>query len=858
MNTKLHRPPLPAALVPRPRLTMRLQEGLQRKATFITAPAGYGKSTLAGAWVQQTGLPVGWLSLDKGDNDIFRFWHYATSAIDRVCQGFAQRVTPALESLTPGSCEPFLVPFLNELNGMQGKLAFVLDDYHVIRDPNIHASLAFLLDYLPAHVHLYVTSREEVPFAKARQFSRGWAVQLDADDLRFDAQEAAELLRLQEGMADCPQEQLELLVRRTEGWATGLKLAALSMGKMKPGLLMQDLSGDSSRIGQYLLEEVFEALEPSAQAFLTKCSILQRLCGPLCQAVSGDADSRTKLEQFSRAGLFLMPLDTHKEWFRFHHLFADFLQRQWLEREPGEVREAYKAAGAWCAEHGFQEDAVDYYLAGRHFSEAIGLLEQMKAIMVKREFSTLRHWLSLIPEAILWEHRYLYFSYILSLLWDNEPLLAESYLQSAEERFRASSGTWTQEERHRFLGNLYYLRNSKATQYDIDVVKGLEYIRLSLRYSPEGPDLLLAPPHMPLSPSIFRSYNGKRGKHLPREVADPFFRSMIEFLTPTGVHDTALVCYGELLYERNELEEAEEHFKLGLQENVHSRHQPEKVYLPAYLYLSRISRARGYWQGAEQWLEAAGKKAADDRAAGVPLFVEAELAGLRLELGDASAAIKWKNKYALEAHDPVSIFQLFPYTSLIRVLMGEERYEEAWALSDRLLAIAVKGHRPMDALELQVLQALLGHKLGKTEMAVLTLEQALKYAEPDEYIRVFADRGKPVAELLMTYIRMRRKGHVRENEGPSLHFVQRVLSCFGETAPGIGKSADGLDRLERLLTKRELAIFRCMMEGMDNQAIADALTIGMGTLKTHVNHIYGKLQVKNRIEAIRRGKEMLE
>ncbi|KIL39000.1 transcriptional regulator [Gordoniibacillus kamchatkensis] len=857
LHAKLQMPPLLPAVLPRDRLTKRLQEGLGRRATFITAPAGYGKSTLVAAWAGQLEAPVGWLSLDAGDNDIFRFWNYVVSSIDAVCDGFGNKVRQALESLAPGNHEPFLVVLLNELNGLRQPLAFVFDDFHVIHDAYIIDSMTFFLEYLPANVHLYIASRKKAAFAKARQFSRGWAIQLDARDLRFDEREAEDLFRLWEDR-NYPQEQIRLLVERTEGWVTGLKLAALAArNPNREPVPVRDTAVEGSRVGQYLLEEVFESLEPSLQAFLVKCSVLQRMSGPLCQAVTGDAESGSRLIELAAEGLFLVPLDTKREWFRFHHLFADFLVDRLLQQHPDSIAELYKMAASWSAAQGLQEDAVEYYLAGKHFPEAVDLLGRMKSFMVKREFSTLRHWLSLIPEPVLWEHRYLYFSYILSLLWDNEPLLAETYMQSAEERFQASAADWTEEERNRFLGNLYYLRNSKATQYDLDVVKGLEYIQLSLQHSPAGPELLFAPPHMPMSPTIFRSYNGKRGKHLPRELAEPFFRSMIRFLTPMRLHDSSIVCYGELLYERNELEEAEAHFKLGLQENVHNRYQPEKVYVPAYLYLSRIAKARGDRQQAELWLEEARKRAIGEEAAAALPFIEAELAGLRLDQGDVSAASKWREKYRVSETDPVSIFQLYTYTFLVRVLMWEERYEQAQALADRLFALAVKGHRPMDALELQVLQALLWYKTGKTEQAVLTMEQALKYAEPDEYIRVFADRGRPAAELLMTYIQLRRKGHVRESEAPSLVFVRKVLSSFGETAV-TGASESRLDRLDRLFTKRETDIFRCMLEGMDNQAIADALGMGMGTLKTHINHIYGKLDVKSRIEAIRRGKELLE
>lgn len=269
--------------------------------------------------------------------------------------------------------------------------------------------MTFFIEYLPAHVHLYMTSREKSDFLKSRHFSRGWAALLYTEDLRFDAQEATALFDLWEG-GNYTKEQIGLLVQRTEGWVTGLKLAALSMRNAEQAsAFIQDFSGDSGQVEQYLLEEVFLSLESSLQDFLMKCSILRRLSGPLCQSVSGEPDSGDKLEQLIKWGLFLIPLDPRNEWFRFHQLFADFLKKQLVRHYPGDVRELQKAAADWCAAQGFNEEAVEYYLDGRFFSEAIRLLERMKSVSVRREYSTLRNWLSVIPEAILWEHRYLYF-----------------------------------------------------------------------------------------------------------------------------------------------------------------------------------------------------------------------------------------------------------------------------------------------------------------------------------------------------------------------------------------------------------------------------------------------------------------
>lgn len=854
--SKLKLPPPITSLVPRPRLITQLNEGLSCRATFITAPAGYGKTTLVSDWARQLSLPAGWLSLDDKDNDPVRFWNHVVEAMEQAWGPLSDVFHAASATLSPGQFEPFLVALLNELNrlcGVREPFVLVLDDWHVIADPGILASVAYLLEYLPASVHICFSGRTAAGFVRARWISRGWIREISAKQLSFDLQETEVFFQATE-KREMPREWLERALVKTEGWVTGLKLVALASRDKSWPEALRDVESGPAAVEQFLFEEAFEALDEPTRRFLLDVSILQRMNGSLCDAVSGK-NGADKLTELAERNLFLISLDENKEWFRFHHLFGEFLLKELKRREPERVSLLFHAAAAWCESQNLLEEAVDYYLAGACYPEAIRLLERMKSMMIRREFSTMKLWLSAIPEALLLRHPYLYFSYIYSLLWGQEPELAESHLQLAEQHYEADSAGWSREERDRYLGYLYYIRNFKATQFDMDMIKGLEYVRLSLQYSPNGTDLIFASPQIPLSPSVYRSYNGKRGKHLPRGLADSFFLSMIEFMEPMGLHDSVVVCYGELLYERDELEQAEAYLKRALQDQNEKLFQPEKVYVPASLFLSRISRARQELSEAESWLKSAALRAAGDGAKAALILLEAEMAMLRLDSGDLTQAVEWRDRYKLTSDDPVSVYQLFVYIALVRVLMETQNLQEAWALSERLLPIAVKGHRPMEALEIQVLQAMMLQAAEKPQQALLKLEEALKFAQPDEYIRVFADKGKRAAELLAVYVEQRQKGNLRDKDAPSLAFVRNILSAFAEFT-GAESPHSGRSALETLLTPREQAIFRCMEAGLDNPAIVEELGIGMGTLKAHINHIYGKLQVKNRVEALKRGQEM--
>lgn len=838
--------------VARPHLIARLNEGLSRKATFLIAPAGYGKTTLVADWARQLRAAVGWLSLDDKDNDLVRFWNYMTKALERTLGGLSDSTWAAASTLSPDQHEPFLVTLLNELNSVREPLVISLDDWHVITDKDIIASVSYFLEYLPSSVHLIFASRTLAGLSKARWISREWTHEINVEQLRFDLRETEDFFRIF-ATQEMRREQIERYLATTEGWVTGLKLISLSL---RYGERMAEFefshSRDGKHVEQFLLEEVFETLDEPTKQFLMNVSVLQRMNGPLSEAVGGESGSE-KLAKLVDGNLFLIPLDDDKTWFRFHHLFGDFLRKQQRRCDPGKTEALNRAAAVWCESQELLEEAVEYYLAGHEYTEAIRLLEQMRSIMIRREFQTLRVWLSAIPEQLLMQHPYLFFSYIFSLLWAQDLDLAEQHLRLAEQHYEASSASWSLEEKNRYLGYLYFVRNFKATQYDMDMIRGLEYIRLSLQHSPEGTDLIFASPYMPLAPSIYRSYNGKRGKHLPRELSDNFFLSMIDFMGLMGLQDSILVCYGELLYERGELEQAEHYLKLGLAGNSQTRYQPEKVYVPASLFLSRISKAKQDFAQAEKWLEEAGRRSLEDGAEAASILIEAEMAALRMDRGDLSAAARWKERYRLSADDPVSVYQLFVYIFLVRVLVETGHRQEAWSLLDKLLLIAVKGHRPMDALEIQILQAIMLRQADKLEEALLKLEEALKYAKPDDYVRVFVDKGERVADLLSEYIQQRQKGNIRDNSAPSLAYVRKILSCYGGAALSLNESAAAL---ESLLTPKEYAVFRYMEEGMNNAAIVETLGISMGTLKAHINHIYSKLQVKSRIEAIKRGKEM--
>ncbi|HWM98979.1 MAG TPA: AAA family ATPase, partial [Streptosporangiaceae bacterium] len=435
--TKL-RPPGPRPdFLPRPRLAERLDEALGRGLVLVCAPAGYGKTSLLASWARRSQQPVAWLSLDASDNDPARFWRHAVAALDVVCPGIGERVGPLLGPPTPQSFEGLVTALINELAARSGLIdvPLVLDDYHLVGSQPVHASLGFLLDHLPPGLHPVLASRADPPLALARMRARGQLTELRDAELRFTADEAAVFLRETAG-ADLPDAAVAALIARTEGWAAGLQLAALSMrGQPDVDRFVAAFTGSHRFVLDYLTEEVLEHQSEQTRAFLLETSVLQRLSGPLCDAVTARTGSQALLEQVERAGLFLLPLDEVRGWWRYHQLFADLLRAR-LEQQPDRAAKLHRNAAAWYAEHELADDAIAHAVAAGEMTWAARLIEEHfdERFYLHGEVSTVRRWLALLPPELAGSRARLLLARARLALLDGGLEEAERLLDSAGRR----------------------------------------------------------------------------------------------------------------------------------------------------------------------------------------------------------------------------------------------------------------------------------------------------------------------------------------------------------------------------------------------------------------------------------------
>ena len=449
LATKLHVPGPQQGFVPRPRLAERLDEGLSRGLVLACAPAGYGKTVLLADWAQRGPRLVAWLSLDSGDNDPARFWRHAVAALDRVCPGIGGRVGPLLGPPAPSSFEPLVTTLINELTARPsagaGDVLLVLDDYHLIDSQPVHASLKFLLEHRPPGLQVALSSRADPPLALARLRARGQLAELRAAELRFTADEAAALLQqvaAGPGVA-LPDADVAALAARTEGWAAGLQLAALSLrGQEDMAGFVAAFTGSHRYVLDYLAEEVLERQGEEVRAFLLETSVLERLSGELCDAVTGHPGSQALLEQVERAGLFLVPLDEVRVWWRYHHLFADLLRARLREEQPGRVGQMHRNAAAWCEEHELADDAIHHAVAAGEMTWAARLIEQHfnEVFFLCGEAATIHRWLSALPDELVRSRPWL----LLALAWirqaTGDPARALAAISEAEQASPGPAG----------------------------------------------------------------------------------------------------------------------------------------------------------------------------------------------------------------------------------------------------------------------------------------------------------------------------------------------------------------------------------------------------------------------------------
>ena len=758
LATKLNVPGSRPDLVPRPRLAERLDEGLGEGLVLVCAPAGYGKTVLLADWVRRGRYPVAWLSLDAGDNDPARFWRHAVAALDGVRPGISEQMGPLLGPPPPLSFELLVTALINEVADRPDAgetLLLVLDDYHVISSQLVHASLGFLLEHRPPGLHLALTSRSDPPLALARLRARGQLTELRAADLRFTPGEAAALLAQVAAApggarsgAPLPDAVAAALAARTEGWAAGLQLAGLSLrGQTDVDGFVAAFTGSHRYVLDYLAEEVLEHQSEQMRTFLLETSVLERLSGELCDAVTGRPGSQALLEQAERAGLFLVPLDEVRGWWRYHHLFADLLRARLQQEQPDRVPELHRNAAAWSAERGLADDAIRHAVAAGEMTWAARLIEQHydAVFFLHGEGSTIHRWLSALPEDLVrCRPRLVLTQAFLALISGRleavEPLLGaaqQAYASAAEEPFEPTVG-----RARSLLVNapaLIMLQRSLLAQLRGDAEATVAFASRAMAEAEEGERLLhvVARRYLAVGEwlggrlaqaerTFMASIAEWRAIGLPTLTAwvlyllgqvqraqgglDASARTCRQALEMTAVPGRppppaagpAYVGLGEVAYQRNELDTALRRITEGISLCRQFAYIPPLA--AGLVTLARIRQASGDPGGALAAIAEATQ--ASPGPAGPLNPFPAQRARLLLAQGDLAAAARWIVERGLTAEDQPDYSCEPGHLALARVLLAQARPGEALALLDRLHAAAAAPGPGGSLIEIGALRAL--------------------------------------------------------------------------------------------------------------------------------------------------------
>lgn len=851
LQTKVIIPTVRSRRVMRPELVARLNLKLDNKLILVAAPAGYGKTTLVVDWLSQ--LPMGytcsWLSLDEGDNDPRRFLIYFIAAIAQVQAGFGASVLTLLKTQQPPPDNIILTVLINEMANLPRPFIMVLDDYHFIHTLAIHKQLAFILDHQPANLHLVLLTREDPLLPVARLRAQDQMVEIHQDNLRFSFAETAEFLQDLMGLPLSGKE-IATLEQRTEGWIAGLQMAALSMqGRSDLSSFIQAFTGSSRFILDYLIEEVFEQQAPDVQDFLLQTSILGRLSSRLCAAVTGQAGCQALLDKLEQANLFVIPLDQSRTWYRYHHLFADLLRHRLLTTHPGLAIELHRRASKWFEGQQSLEEAIPHALSAQAWEEAARLIGIIYDGMLRRgELVTLTGWMQQLPERLLMATPPFGLGYAWALMLSGryreaEALLArfEPIAQSdplllgqlaAAQAFAARAAGDNPRLIKKSEQALGLLPDSEVSS------RCLLALNLGLAYWHEGQLNKVGPAldetetlavrtgndYARLTAQIFRARTLASQGSLRQ--AEQLLQKLVQQKTDAPILALAHYDLACIYQEWTEDERAWAHLEQGLEICVLSGNR--EFQNAGLLQKSLLLLAQANTQAALAEFENAHTLAASFN----PVTQARSFAGhalAALAQSDLAAARQWIGKMPADG-DPHSLYRFADLTQA-RLLLAEGQPRAASEYLARMDARARAegwGYARIVILPLRALAA-------ETQPCALAfLEEALRLAQTEGFIRTFVEAGPALVPLL----------HEAARLGTEPAHVGRILAAIPNQAPHPAVSP-----LVEHLSDRELEVLRLVTAGLSNREIARELVVSTGTVKTHIHHICGKLGVRNRTEA---------
>ena len=898
LASRLCPPPLQTALIPRERLLALLDAGLERKLTLLSAPAGSGKTTLLTQWLAGRKLSVAWLSLESEQNDPQRFLTYLIGALQRVHPHLGRDILASVQGEGQTALTEGMVLLLNELAELTTQITIVLDNYHLIESQCIHSALKLLLDHLPAHIHMIISSRSESPGLLVRLRASGQLVELGTSALRLTHEELGELLTRVLHLK--PElEELDELEERVEGWIAGLYLARSAMqGQTDFAHFRAACAGNNRYIQTYFLEEVLAGLPQDAQAFLLHTALLDRCNSSLCAAVTGQGDAAYMLEELERVNLFLCPLAEQEGWYRYHPLFASALHHHLRRAQPELLATLHLRASQWFEVHALPAEAIEHALAAQDHARAAALIEGIAPSLISEgKLTILRNWLDALPEEIVRASPRLCISRVWQEFITSQPSTFILWVEAAEQALHrleeelppptidalqseiialrsiytisfadfSSAITFCQQALQQLPGDSHYLRGLILMMLGFAYTRSID-VSAAARALSEANSNIQAAGHVLLRPYVImaqaelyaaQGYPFQAAKLYRHVLASETGPSVASLFAAGSAH----LGLGYLLYEWNNLAEARHHLLQAW--TMGKRTKTGSTMIQSTWLLALVARAQGDSVATQSWLQQLESLGQHASYAEFTEKIAAIRAYFALTEGRLKEALFWMREQNQRNADPgYKRCELIDFTQArVLITAGQAGVEpdagaRALELLEHWYVAADQAGRVRVLLEVLILQALALQLQNDRADALRTLQRAVTLAEPGRYIRLFVAEGDLLARLLRHLFEQQRAQKDSE-QAISIAYLSTLLKAF--TQPGAFFQPTPLAESQPLfdpLSLREREVLHLIAVGRKNREIADELVVVTGTVKAHINMIYQKLGVTNRVQAITRARAL--
>jgi len=866
LKTKFAIPPSRLRLVPRPRLITELDAGRTAKVILLSAPAGFGKTTLLSSWIKMNDFPAAWLSLDADDNDPFQLMTYFITALQSLAPSVGHSALTLMNATTPDPIESVLITLINDLADLPKDLYLFLDDYHVIDTQEIHSAVEYFVDKMPPAIHLIISSRSDPPLALSRLRVRGQLIEVRQADLRFTTAEADAFFS-QTARLNLSETDVVALESRTEGWIAGLQLAALSLrGKKDIHAFLQEFGGSHRYVIDFLADEVLSQQTAAVRDFLLQTAVLDRISGSLADHVTGRDDSAALLAQLEEDNLFLIALDEHREWYRFHHLFRDFLRFQ-LDQEL--ERQLHIRAADWFFLHKLYAEAVKHALASSDIVKAEQIISQAAPVAFNQgALTTMHSWLDSLPSEVIFENCELAILKGFALFFSAAYEMALPYVAVAERisssqrtgsnygqflSLKAHVALWEEQvdvcidsarealdylsENDLSFRNLTYNVLGQAFEIKGDVAGATEVYRQAFHSGWQSGDRLGA---LVVFANLIFSLNELGRRTEAAKLCEQLASQSAELSIPgLPLLPAIYLPWSLIAFEANQLEMAQELITQAL-ELVTKINVSQGITWGHYI-LAQIELAQAEFEVAleniRRGLELAVKMGRESPHYAWFAALEAQL---YLQQGSLVEPIRWATTMSYSAQDTPRHWLEYPYFTYVRLLLAQERFREAQLLLGNMVSTAQNGGRNRKVITCHLLLARTFLSLNDRPQALSHLSQAVQIAGSENYRRAFLVEGSLIADLLP------------EIGATDPAFVDALLADFGSTGPTPSVPGQPVESL----SERELEVLQLVANGLSNREIAKVLFISLGTVKKHLNNIFGKLAVKSRTQAVARAGEL--